>query len=41
MKRKSIIIAAAVVATVGAAALAFNASSFAQPYGGGPVMAPA
>lgn len=35
MKRKSIIVAAALVATVGAAALAFDPPSFAQPYGGG------
>jgi hypothetical protein len=35
MKRKSIIIAAALAATVGAAALAFDTPSFAQPYNGG------
>jgi hypothetical protein len=35
MKRKSIIIAAAVAATVGATALVFGSSSYAQPYGGG------
>ena len=35
MKRKSIIIAAAVAATVGAGALVFSNASFAQPYGGG------
>jgi hypothetical protein len=35
MKRKSIVIAAALAATVGAAALVFDTPSFAQPYGGG------
>jgi len=35
MQRKSIIIATAVVAAVGAGALAFGTSSFAQPYHGG------
>ena len=34
MQRKSIIIATAVAAVVGAGALAFGTSSFAQPYGG-------
>ena len=39
MKRKSIIIAAALAATVGAGALALSGTSFAQPYGGmGPGM---
>jgi hypothetical protein len=33
MKRKSIVIAAALAATVGAAALAFNSSSYAQGWG--------
>ena len=35
MKRKSIIIAAAIAATVGAAAFALNTPGFAQPYRGG------
>jgi hypothetical protein len=39
MKRKSIFIAAALAATVGAGALALSGTSFAQPYGGmGPGM---